>query len=204
MFKLPSDISFYKEQLGNDIAFIFRHAEIGELGRLLLQERGDGQTQVICEVVGDQRDPMTARRAAIFEPIGTELSHQLAQVVGGSSAPAGGTDVHAPKPPPKSIEQVANKLIPCPQCGRPAALLIFADYAQDQGGLEDYARLMYPKVVELNVPTWVIGPPEGQGWDAAAPILKIWPQREPLCRLTPDQFNQGLDGILAEHCQSDF
>ena len=74
MFKLPSDISFDKEQLDNGIAFIFRHAEIGELGRLLLQERSDGQTQIIYSLVGDQDDPMTAKRAAIFEPIGRELS----------------------------------------------------------------------------------------------------------------------------------
>ena len=200
-FKLPSDISFYKEQLDNGIAFIFRHAEGGELGRLLLQERSDGQTQVKVEVVGDQRDPMTAQRAAIFVPIGRELSNLLEQAVGRSSAPATSTDAHAPKPPLKSIKQIASKLIPCPRCGRPAALLIFADDASEQGGLEDYARLMYPQVVELNVPTWVIAPPEHQGWDAAAQIKKIWPEREPLCRLTPNEFNQGLDRVLTKHCQ---
>ena len=201
MFKLPSDISYYKEQLGNDIAFIFRHAEIGELGRLLLQERSDGQTQVIYEVVGDQDDPMTAQRAAIFEPIGRELSNQLEQAVGKSSAPASSADAHAPKPPLKSIKQVANKLIPCPRCNRAAALLIFADDATDQGGLEDYARLMYPKVVELNVHTWVIAPPEEPGWDAVAGILKIWPEREAVCRLTPDEFNLRLDRTIAKHCR---
>jgi hypothetical protein len=201
VFKLPSDISFHKEQLDNGIAFIFRHAELGELGRLLLQERSDGQTQVSWEVVGDPRDPMTKQRAAIFEPIGRELSEQLEQAVGGSSATASRTDAHVPKPPPPSPKQVASKLIPCPRCGRPAALLIFADYAENQGGLEDYARLMYPQVVELNVPTWVIGPPEGQSADAAAGILKIWPEREPLGRLTPEQFNQGLDRTIAKHCR---
>ena len=201
MFKLPSDISFYKEQLDNGISFIFRHAELGELGRLLLQERSDGQTQVIYEVVGDQSDPMTAKRAAIFEPIGKELSNQLEQAVGKSSAPASSTDAHVPKPPPKSIEKVASKMIPCPRCNRPAALLIFADNAKDQGGLEDYARLMYPKVVELNVHTWVIAPPEGQGWDAVAQVLKIWPEREPVCRLTPDEFNLRLDRTIAKHCR---
>jgi hypothetical protein len=175
VFNLPSNISFHKKQLDDGIAYIFRHAELGELGRLLLQERTDGQTQIRCEVVGDPNNPMTAQRAAIFEPIGRELSNQLEQAVVGSSQPTNSTDAHAPKPPPLSIEKVASKLIPCPRCGRPAALLIFADYAQDQGGLEDYARLMYPKVVELNVHTWVIAPPDGQGWDAPAQVLKIWP-----------------------------
>ena len=110
-------------------------------------------------------------------------------------------DPHSATQPPKSIEKVASKLIPCDKCGRPAALLIFADYAQDIGGLEDYARLMYPKIVELNVPTWVIAPPEGMGRDAPANILKVHPKREPIVKLTPDEFNQKLDKITASHCR---
>ncbi len=68
------------------------------------------------------------------------------------------------------------------------------------GGLEDYARLMYSKIVELNVPTWVIAPPEGTGREAAAEILKTYPEREPICKLTPDEFNDRLDRIIAAHC----
>ncbi len=64
MFKLPSDISYQQTQLANGVAFNFRHAQLGELGRILLQERPDGQTQIICEVVGDPDDPMTAKRAS--------------------------------------------------------------------------------------------------------------------------------------------
>ena len=100
-----------------------------------------------------------------------------------------------------SVEKIASKLIPCLKCGQPAALLVFADYAQDIGGLEDYARLMYPKIIELDVPTWVIAPPEGQGRNAAANILKVYPKREPICKLTPDEFNQRLDKITASHCR---
>ena len=200
MFNLPSDISFHKEQLDNGMAFIFRHAELGDLGRMLLQQRSDGQTQITCEVFGDPNDPMTAQRAAIFEPIGQELSNQLERALGGMSEPAIRKDCRSPKRPPNSIEQVASKLIPCLRCGRPAALLIFADSAKERGGLEDYARLMYPKVVELNVHTWVISPPEGQGQDAAANILKTWPNREPLCQLAPDEFNEMLERVIATHC----
>ena len=201
MFQLPPDISYHQEQFPNGVAFNFRHAQLGDLGRILLQERPDGQTQIICEVVGDPNDPMTAKRAAIFKPIGTELSNQLdaAFRVGGQP-----TDNENPYPagqPPKSIEKIASKLIPCLKCGRPAALLIFADYAQDIAGLEDYARLMYPKIVELNVPTWVIAPPERMGRDAPANILKVHPKREPICKLTPDEFNQKLDKITASHCR---
>ncbi len=145
-------------------------------------------------MVGDPDDPMTAKRAAIFKPIGIELSNQLDAALGGK-AQGNPTFVESP---PKSIEKIASKIIPCPKSGRPAALLIFADYAEDIGGLSDYARLMYPKIVELDVPTWVIAPPEGTGRNAAANILKVYPKREPVCKLTPDEFNQMLERIIAE------
>lgn len=131
-------------------------------------------------MVGDPDDPMTAKRAAIFKPIGIELSNELDAALGGK-AQGNPTFVESP---PKSLEKIASKIIPCPKSGRPAALLIFADYAEDVGGLEDYARLMYSNIVELDVPTWVIAPPEGTGRNAAANILKVHPKREPVCKLT--------------------
>ena len=180
MFNLPPEISYQQEPVPNGFAFKFRHAKLGDLGRILLQERLDGQTQILCEIVGDPEDPMTA--------------------LGGRAQILGEGNPSAAVKPPASIEKIASKLIPCLKCGRPAALLVFADYAQDIGGLEDYARLMYPKIVELDVPTWVIAPPEGMGKDAPANILKVHPQREPICKLTPDEFNQNLDKITASHC----
>ena len=170
-------------------------------GRILLQDRPDGQTQILCEIVGDPNDPMTAERGAIFKPISHEITSQLDAALGGRALLLGEGKASAARKPPKSIERIASQLIPCLKCGRPAALLIFADYAQDLGGLEDYALIMYPKIVELNVPTWVIAPPEGIGRDAPANILKVHPQREPIVKLTPDQFNQRLDLITASHCQ---
>jgi hypothetical protein len=43
------------------------------------------------------------------------------------------------------------------------ALLVFAEDATDPGGLEDYARLMHPKIVELNVPIALNPDPSGRG-----------------------------------------
>lgn len=199
MFNLPPNISYSQEQLANGFAFIFRHSELGELGRILLQERPDRQTQILCEVVGDPKDPMTAKRAAIFEPIGKELSAQLDQALGGGSQPIGNQG-DTPQQPPQSIEKIATKLIPCNKCGRPAAMLIFADNAQDIGGLEDYARMMYDKINELNLPTWIIAPPQGLNIDTPANVLKIHPQREPVCQLSSDEFNKKLDPVIACHC----
>ncbi len=77
-------------------------------------------------------------------------------------------------------------------------MLIFADRAEGQSGLEDYARLMYPKVAELDVPAWVIGPPSGNGPPLQQPsnILKIWPQREPVFQSCPDDFNPIVEKLI--------
>ena len=91
----------------------------------------------------------------------------------------------------------------CERCGANVALLIFADDAADRGGLEDYARLMYPKVVELNVPTWVIGPPieSEPSPESPADILKIWPEREAIRQLRPDEFNPIIEALATTHCR---
>ena len=60
--------------------------------------------------------------------------------------------------------------------------------------------LMYTKIFDLNVPTWVIAPPEVTGRDAAAKILKTYSEREPICRLKPNGFNERLDRIIAAYC----
>jgi len=43
---------------------VFRHTQLGNLGRIVLQGRPDGRTHVTCEVAGDAGDPMTEKRAA--------------------------------------------------------------------------------------------------------------------------------------------
>jgi len=89
--------------------------------------------------------------------------------------------------PPDAGELVESKLIPCERCGAGVALLIFAPGATDLGRFEDYARPMYQQVVQMNVPTYVIGLALGDGplMDRPADILKIWPEREAMQRLRP-------------------
>ena len=61
--------------------------------------------------------------------------------------------------------------------------------------IEDHARLMFPQVREMDVPTWGIGEPVGNDPlpERPADILKIWPEREPVQRLRPDEFNPVID-----------
>ena len=200
-FSLPPHISFSKERLSYGWSYVFRHAELGELGRILLQGRPDGQTHVTCEVVGDPGDPMTAKRAAIFEPLSRKMTRQLDMATGGTGE---GPSVDPLPHPPDPLQRNASELMQCETCGAGVALLVFADYATDPGGLEDYARLMYPKVVDLNVPTWVIGPPldtDSPPLEQPALTLKIWPEREPICSLSPNEFNPILDRLMTTHCR---
>ena len=49
---------------------VFRHWGMGVLGRIRFQERPIGGSNLTCETAGDPADPMTAQRAALFEPLG--------------------------------------------------------------------------------------------------------------------------------------
>ena len=201
-FQLPPDVSFQKERLSYGWAYVFRHTQLGNLGRIVLQGRPDGRTHLTCEVAGDPADPMTAKRAAIFEPLGLELASKFDKATGGT----GNVDVPWVDPPPRPIEPkkgVASKLMQCETCEAGVALLIFAEQAADPGDLEDYARLMYPQIAEQDLPTWVIGPMVGSGPPAERPadILKVWPEREPVRRMRPDEFNSIIDRLAATHCK---
>ncbi len=104
---------------------------------------------------------------------------------------------------PKSPQEVVeSKLIPCEKCGETAAILIFADDAIDLGGFEDCARKMYHQYSDLNVSTWIIGPPVGDLNGAQTPTntMKVWPQREPIKTITADEFNADLDAFVDMHC----
>ena len=200
-FKLPPDISMRKERLSYGWAYVFRHTDWGELGRILLQGRADGRTHVTVEVVGDADDPMTAQRRAMFEPLSQEMVRLLAIATGGTGEePSVAPLPHPPSPP----QAIACKLMQCETCGANVALLIFADHATDRAGLEDCVRLMYQKVVALNVPTWVIGSPLASNrppLEQPALTLQIWPERKTPRSFSPQEFNPLLDALMASHCR---
>jgi hypothetical protein len=198
-FRLPPDVSFSKQQMSYGWAYVFRHRLLGELGRIVMQDTGDGRTHISFEVVGDPADPQTAERAAIFQPLGMELAQRIEAITGPSADPL---PVNMPAQPPAK-ELVESRLIPCERCGAMVAMLIFAPQATDPGGLEDYARKMYPEYTRLNLPTWIIGPALGSGplMDRPADILKIWPTRAPIERRRPAEFNSMLDQLVSGHCR---
>ena len=198
-FRLPPDVSFRKQRLNDGWAYVFRHRTLGELGRILIQDTGDGHSRISCEVVGDPADPKTAERMAAFKPLSLELAGRVEAAKGTVPEAQWGP---LPPPPPNRRELIESKLIPCDRCATMVALLIFAPEATDPGRFEDYARLMYPEYSRLNLPTWIIGPALGGGppMDRPAEILQVWPTRAPIERLRPAEFNPVIDRLAAEHC----
>jgi len=199
-FRLPPGVTMQKEQLPSGWAYVLRHTELGLLGRLVLQGLPSGHCQVSCEVAGDPADPLTARRRAVLEPVTTALVQRLeAQTATVQGTPWG----MPPSSPPTHGRVIESKLIQCKQCDAGVALLIFADEATDHGGLEDYARLMYQQIQATDLPTWVVGPSQGEEPPSERPadILKVWPHREPVRRMRPDEFNPIINALARAHCR---
>lgn len=69
--KLPPNLSFHRDPLPGGIAYVFRHTELGELGRLCVTGTASGETCVVTEIAGDEREVMFAQRRAILEPCRT-------------------------------------------------------------------------------------------------------------------------------------
>lgn len=198
-FQLPPDVTHEKHRLSYGWEYMFRHRTLGELGRIVLEDYGGTYTHISCEVSGDPADPMTATRRQIFQPLALEISRRMEAATG--PAPDGLPPLPMPRPVELG-EVIESKLVPCARCNALVAMVIYAPNATNPGRFEDYARRMYPEYTRRNLPTWIVGPVLGDGplIDRAAEILKVWPTREPMQRLRPEEFNPLVDELLASHC----
>ncbi|WP_395142307.1 hypothetical protein [Armatimonas sp.] len=134
-FQMPPGVTVSKQVLQGGLVYVFRDRAIGELGRILVQDRGPGQCQISCEVVGDPNDPMTEVRAGIFKPLGKRLSDLLEMQIG--SVPDSERLTPPPASPPGSGEGIEGKLMQCERCGASVAMLIFASGATQPARFED-------------------------------------------------------------------
>ena len=170
----PPDVTCQKFVYENGTCeHVYQHPALGEIGRILFERHA-----ITGRVSGDSADPLAARRQAIFDPI----IRQVAQAA----------NVHC----------VEGKSFACERCGAIAATLIFAPDSTPAGGLDDYARQIQSQYPWGPAPVWIIGPPlDGKpGMDSPTEVLKVWPTREPVRRLSTAEFNPLLDRIVAEHC----
>lgn len=192
-FKLPKEITVKQSMLPKGgWVYTFRHEKHGILGRVLLQGVGE-QTYISGEVSGDPDDPMTKTRTDIFKPIVEQLAEKMESLTGK------GYPVPPPPRPAEPKEVVSAKIMQCLKCEANVAMLIFAE-DNDIGSLEDAARLMYHKYSALDIPTWIIGPMVGDGPQYPADILKVWPSREPIIRMSPEDFNPQIEKLQEGHC----
>jgi hypothetical protein len=173
----PPDITCTKSIFDDGTCeHVYHHRTLGELGRLRIERRG-GATHIGGLVSGHTDDPLYAQREALFTPL---------------------MDAFARAANRRCIQ---GKHMPCPRCGAIAASLIFTDRTEPHA-FEDIAREMYAEYSRGTAPVWIIGPPVGSGPEPerAADILKVWPTREPMRRLTPAQFNPICDRFVDQHC----
>lgn len=196
--KLPPHVSFHRDHLPDGIAYVFRHTELGELGRLCVTGTASGETSVVTEIAGDEREAMFARRRDLLEPLSLQIVEALESIRGPSTTPP---------PPLTARSSMPGGTLPveevrCDRCGARVALLVFADGATDRGRFEDVARQMYPHYADTTAPTYVIGPEQGSTpSNFRAAIMKVWPQREPITTFTPDQFRSRITQLLTGHCR---
>lgn len=192
-FKLPKEITIKKSILpSGGWEYTLRHKKYGNLGRILLRGVGT-QTHIACEVAGDPGDPMTKTRHDIFKPLADKLTGEMERLMGS------GQPVPPPPRLPGQTEVIEAKLMQCIKCDADVAMLIFAE-DNDIGSLEDAARIMYQKYSVLDIPTWIIGPMDGDGPQYPADILKVWPSRAPIIRMSPEEFNPQIEKLQEGHC----
>ena len=186
-----------KEILPDGAAYVFRHRDMGVLGRIRLHERGAGGSHLVCETAGDPADPATARRAAIFEPLGRAIAAMFP-----TDAAAVARGERPPPPPFDPGQLVRSERITCVECGETVAYVTFAVDATDHGPLEDCARRMYSQHASWNLPAWIVGPVRGSRTRArgVADVLPAWPVRGAVVAMTGDQFDAMLDDLVDRHC----
>ena len=179
-------------------SYVFRHDELGELGRILVVPHGT-QSQICCEVVGEPDDPMTKKRQAIFEPISRELVGKLDSICENAKGSA------EPCMSPREKQLIQSMVYPCDIYETVTAMLVFADNADNPACLEDYARMMYSKIKEVNVPTWIVGRETANIVDGKdlrkSLVLKVHPEREEVKIMIPDDLIDIVHGLMEIHCK---
>ena len=199
-FSLPAEISMQKTLLStNTIAYVFRHTQWGELGRLLILPHPSG-AQFSVEVAGDPGDPMTPTRQAVLEPVAQDLLQKMTAICGQST---GGESQPYDAPQEKYV--IESLFVPCDHCDQSVAMLIVAPDATTQDTLEDCARRMYASIQEMSIPTWMLGEErqikiKGQ-WTMDVLTMKVYPTRRSMERILVPAFDRKLDRLIATHCQ---
>lgn len=199
-FSLPEGVTMQKTILPDGrFAYIFRHNKLGDLGRMLILPHSSGQSQFLFEAAGEPDDPMTEKRKAILMPISENILSKMAAICGQGVGEPEPFETH------KEQRQIPVKIMQCKKCDMPVAQMIIAIDANTQDGLEDYARIAYPKLKELNVPAWVVGEESevmvNGELAGEALVMKVWPTREAPYISSSTTLNAQFDELENTHCK---
>jgi hypothetical protein len=167
---------------------------MGELGTLSIRDVPGG-CHIVSAVTGDPDDPLTEKRRQIFEPLAKKLSDAVdAQIKAPSIAvPENLT------PPRKEEHIVPAQILTCATCEAYVAHLIFAERANTGAEFEDMYRLMFPRMKELNLPTWILGPELRDGMMQA---MQAWPEKAPRPhRESVQKFDALMQELQNCHCR---
>jgi len=200
-FSLPPGIRAVRKVMPDGIPYsVFHDDELGQLGSVIVRPdpaTGLSQLDALLAPAGTG-DPLATRREDRFREVVTALSTAIAAKYG----PSPGRPPSMPPPEMRDTAVVGHKLMQCRQCGAVKSHLVFAPGATTVGDIENQARRVHAKIVEIDLPTWVVGVDMDMPYpeDFAALVRKVWPQRKAVRRLTPDGLEAVLDRVVCPQC----
>lgn len=197
-FSLPPKISCKRTLIEKNVhAFVFRHVQLGEIGRLIILPKAKG-SEFIYEAIGEPDDPMKIKRQELFEPIAKNIIQTFNQLFWKHVVN------YSPSVAPNETAIMKNKTMLCTTCAAPVATIFIASNAYSADYLEDCARLIFAKINQLNVPAWIIGEEQQVSINGdlvgEALVLKIWPQRKAAKVVSSTELNEIFAKLMKNHC----
>lgn len=194
---LPPEVSCRKEILPTGKPFyIFRHVELGDLGRMLIVPNGN-ESQFMFEVTGEEDDPMTDQKKAVFEPIAHDIGNLMESILGK------GKGTFKPYKSPEQRQEFIGERIMCKKCDTTVAFLVYAPPNATESTLQDYGRIGFAKGKEFGVQTWVISEEDlvnNQGMPRLL-TLKVFPERETTKPMLASELDDILCPLVEYHCK---
>lgn len=198
-YTLPKGISCRKEIIQNSVAYIIRHENLGDLGRIVVSEK-QGMCHFSSELIGDPQDPTTKKRLEILEPITKAM---IAEIEKSTQSKMQDTDSHHfQQNIMPNYHKIPSKILPCLKCNQIVVQLIFAENADNQALMEDHYRMVYPKIKEMNIESWIVGKEQIiRHQNIITYVMKVWPQKDEIAyKISFDEFNQKIKRLQNGHC----
>jgi hypothetical protein len=197
-FFIPKGIVIEKILLPKGVwHYVFKHHTLGQLGHLVILIQSNRQLKFMVKIAGLLDDPIRNHRRALLAPIIEGILKTLKSIFGNEAVTV------IPYAEPDNNKHFKSE-VPCAQCGKTVALLIYASDATYPDELENYAHTLYNKIHALNVPTWIIGAETNikMGSEAMKKILvlKLWPKRVNVKEMLSISLQAKLEPLITAHC----